>query len=77
MLQDSQPTPALQPLAEADSIAQELLDHRARRAILRVRAQALQQVIPLAGTLLSWLPMGTQAADSGFQCVRFGPTFPL
>lgn len=44
-LRDSQPSQALQPLAEADSIAQELRDFRARRAVLRVRAQALQQVI--------------------------------
>ncbi|KAK9817394.1 hypothetical protein WJX74_009113 [Apatococcus lobatus] len=44
MLRDGQPEQALQMLVEADSIAQELLDHRARRAILRVRAQGLQQM---------------------------------
>ena len=43
-LKDQQPQRALQDLAQAEIIAQELQDKRARRAVIRVRARALQQV---------------------------------
>ncbi|KAK9863981.1 hypothetical protein WJX84_011072 [Apatococcus fuscideae] len=79
-LRDNAPSQALQRLAEADTIAEELQDKRARRALLRVRAQALQQVGQLQAalsTLQESLDLSAAIGDSRDEADMYGAVADL